>query len=113
MRPAVKHAGLRGGGLALRNQQRLFCARQNGDCFAGHIAHCAGHLRAALSLAGDCGNAKQFALWLRQQVGQTDSIVNVGANISVQQELDGHLRFSRLKSIKIEDWARRICQRAQ
>ena len=76
--------------LLLGNQQRLLAARIDGDVLARYLAENAGHHRSPDRLARDGGNAEKLALRLRQQVGQAHGIVNIRADIRVQQDLGCH-----------------------
>ncbi len=83
--PAGQGSSLGHGGLALGNQQRLRCAGEDGHILPRSPAEGAGQLGPLHRLAGDRGDAQQFTLRLRQQIGQTERVVDVTADVGVEK----------------------------
>jgi hypothetical protein len=78
-------AGLRCLWLLLRSQQWMLHTGKNGDVFPGHFTEHTGKHCPLLSFAGDRRNAEQLALGLGQQVGQAERIIDVAADVGIQQ----------------------------
>jgi hypothetical protein len=47
-------------------------------------------VRSYLWLAGDGGDTDEFAFRVRQQVGETEGVVEVGADVGVYEDLMRH-----------------------
>src|SRR6266568_6176947 len=92
--PLMQRAGLRRIWLPLRSQQRVLNTGKDGDVFPGHFTERTGKHRPLLSFAGDRGNAEQLARGLGQQIGKAERIVDVAADVGIQQELYRHVESS-------------------
>ena len=85
MRPAVQGRRLWGQRLARRNQERQRCAGEDGHNLAGGATDGVGKHGALVRLAAHRGNPQQLALRLGQQIGQTDGVVNIAADVGVKK----------------------------
>ena len=85
-----QHRSLRGACLDRLAQHRRRAARINGDiALSGRPAQAAGQHRPGDRLARHGGDPHQLACRLLQQIGQTDRIVNIRANVGIQQDFLG------------------------
>lgn len=69
--------------LLLRNEQGLLSAWENRNLFAGNCTERTRHHGAFLSFAGDGRDSQQLALRIGEEIGQTDGVVDVAANVGV------------------------------
>ena len=94
VRPVGKPIRLRRGGLFDVGQHWDGRAGEDGNVLAARdLEQCADHHCALFRLAGNRRDTKKVALFLHQQVGESDAVVNIGTNIGVED----HFFFCHVK----------------
>ena len=74
-----------GNRLALLSLHGIFCARIDGDVLASCFANDTGQGSPFCRLPCDRGNAEQFTIRVRKEIGQRDGIVHIRANVGVEK----------------------------